>query len=212
MSSTLHRQSGAITIMVALMLLVLLTVAAVGMSRNSFREVVISGTSRQGSMVRNSSDAGLEWALYWMDLRNVQSGVGTGSAVSLNDLKVHLLQTDTSSGQPFVVQNDGATGVYSPYTGVPAFSDLAIDLKLPGAPVGQLQGFSLALTRMGKLPITDMSQGLGPSAYAPSQGGISKQAPDLWAVRSDSQVQVAGGITGTTFVHSKEAWISTPVQ
>jgi Tfp pilus assembly protein PilX len=40
-------QTGAITIMVALMLLVLLTLSAIGMSRNSFREVVNSAFSRQ---------------------------------------------------------------------------------------------------------------------------------------------------------------------
>ena len=50
-------QRGGITIIVTLMLLVLLTISAVAMSRNAFREVVISGTTRQGSMVRNMPEA-----------------------------------------------------------------------------------------------------------------------------------------------------------
>ena len=64
---------------------------------------------------------------------------------------------------------------------------------------------------MGKLPIMNMSQGTGPASFSPAQGTESKQAPDLWALRSDSQVQVGSGLLATRFFHSKEAWISTPV-
>lgn len=43
-----HRERGGITIMVVLMLLVLLTIAAVSMSKNAVREVIIAGTSARG--------------------------------------------------------------------------------------------------------------------------------------------------------------------
>lgn len=62
-----HRERGGITIMVVLMLLVLLTIAAVSMSKNAVREVIIAGTSRQGAEVRSLADSGLEWSLYWME-------------------------------------------------------------------------------------------------------------------------------------------------
>jgi len=61
---------------------------------------------------------------------------------------------------------------------------------------------------MGKLPVTDISQGSGSGAFTPASGGPLRQAPDLWAVRSDAQVQQGS----VTFIHAKEAWISTPVQ
>jgi len=61
---------------------------------------------------------------------------------------------------------------------------------------------------MGKLPVMGMSQGSGQGAYTPAAGTAIPQAPDLWSVRSDAQVQQGG----VTFVHAKEGWISTPAQ
>lgn len=203
MARTTHKQQGGITILVALMLLVLLTIAALGMSKNSFREVIISGTARQGSMVRNTADAGIEWSLYWLDIGNAQSGQATGMAAQLNTLKSTLLLNDSMSGQPYLVNTQ------APYTGVPSFATITPDQTLPGT-ANEAQGFTIALTRMGKLPITNMSQGVGPGSFSPAQGGISLQAPDLWSVRSDAQVDVVAA--GTIFTHSKEAWITTPVQ
>ena len=200
----IHAQSGGITILVALMLLVLLTIAAVGMSRNSFREVVSSGTSRQGAMVRNTADAGIEWSIYWMDLNN---GAGAAdSALKLQALKRYLLEHEESAGRPY----DLDAALYDP-ANLPKPSTLAADQKVPNA-AGNLQGFSVGVTRMGKLPITDTSQGITQGTFAPSQGQNNKTAPYLWAVRSDAQLQVGTGLLAPVFVHSKEAWISTPVQ
>ncbi|MBL0312620.1 MAG: hypothetical protein IPP78_07895 [Holophagaceae bacterium] len=202
-SAPFHTQSGGITILVALSLLVLLTIAAVGMSRNSFREVVISGTSRQGAMVRNNADAGIEWSIYWLDLANAPGA--TQTSTQLQALKTNLLLDELKSGKPFSVVGGAA---YSKPTDI---ASLDTDQKLPD--VGETQqGFSISLTRMGKLPITDTSQGITQGSFAPATGAISKQAPDLWAVRSDGQVQVGTGLLAPTFLHSKEAWISTPVQ
>ena len=204
-SATFDPQTGGITILVALALLVLLTIAAVGMSRNSFREVVISGTSRQGAMVRNVADAGIEWSVYWLDLANAPSATNTG--LKLTALKKQLLQNDTQAGRAWDVVSQAL------YTTPPSVTSLSApgDQYFSTVP-NNAQGFSIALTRMGKLPITDTSQGTTQGTFAPAQGGISKQAPDLWAVRSDGQLQVGTDILAPTFIHSKEAWISTPVQ
>lgn len=199
-----HSQSGGITILVALMLLVLLTIAAVGMSRNSFREVVSSGTSRQGAMVRNTADAGIEWSIYWLDLNNAKSA--SDSALQLQSLKSWLLLNEPNAGKAYALDQ----ALFDPNS-LPSPSSFPDDQKVPNA-AGNLQGYSTALTRMGKLPITDMSQGITQGTFAPAQGGINKQAPDLWAVRSDAQLQVGTGLLAPVFVHSKEAWISTPVQ
>lgn len=196
-------ETGGITILVALILLVLLTVAAVGMSRNSFREIVNSGTVRQGSQVRNVADAGIEWSIYWLDIQNSIAAADT--ALQMRTLKQTLLQDDTLAGFAYDVNTQAL------YTGPPSVSSLQADNTYPVVNDTSL-GYSIALTRMGKLPITDISQGVTQGSFTPAQGSESKLAPDLWAVRSDGQLQVGSGAFAPGFIHSKEAWISTPVQ
>jgi hypothetical protein len=188
-------QAGGITIMVALMLLILLTIAAVGMSRNSFKEVVATGFMRQGAMAQNAADSGLEWSILWLADSNRPNA--TGSAKEMADLKLTLLQNSGMAG----VAKDLHTG--ADYTAGAAMQD---DLKLPG-PTGYTQGFTLGLTSMGKMPITMTTQGTGPGAFSPASGAINKAAPDLWGIRSDAQV-IQGGVT---FIHARELWASTPV-
>ncbi len=198
-----HSQAGGITILVSLMLLVLLTIAAVGMSRNSFREVVSSGTSRQGAMTRNLADSGVEWSYFWITNSNVAA---SGTPLKLKTLKTELLLDDTLAGKmwdPQSIPTSPTSTEYKPN------GTLQTDCELPipaGSTVSQ-QGFTIGLTAMGKLPIADTSQGVTGGAFRPASGEVNKQAPNLWAVRSDAQV-----VTGpVTFTHAKEAWISEPV-
>jgi hypothetical protein len=60
---------------------------------------------------------------------------------------------------------------------------------------------------MGKLPIVNMSQGTGSGGFTPASGGPLLLAPDLWAIRSDAQVNQGS----VTFIHAREVWVSTPV-
>ncbi|MBI4911423.1 MAG: hypothetical protein HY823_01685 [Acidobacteria bacterium] len=198
-------QSGGLTIMVALLLLVLLTVAAVGMSRNSFREVVITGTSRQGTMVRNVADSGIEWSLVWIGGDPTSA---TPTALALQNLRRTLLQDDTLAGKPY---DPITAGLYAgPWSTPQPDLTIALPAPSPGMPA-TTQWTSVGLTRMGKLPIQNISQGVVQGSFTPAQGAVSRQAPDLWALRSDAQVQVGSGALAPTFVHSKEAFISTAV-
>ena len=189
-----YGQTGGITILVALMMLVLLTIAAVGMSRNSFREVVSSGFARQGALARNAADSGVEWCLYWLDQQN--SPAAAGSSLALVNEQETLLQNKLLAGQSFNIIGGSAYA-----TG----GTLKPDMEVPG-PTGTTVGYTIGMTNMGKLPIAGMSQGSGAGAFAPAAGGAVNMAPDLWSIRSDAQVQQGG----VTFVHSKEAWISNP--
>lgn len=193
-------EAGGVTILVVLMLLVLLTIAAVGMSRNSFREIVMSGTARQGGMARNVADSGVEWGIYWLDLNNSQASDAPLEAQALNALKVALLKDQTLSGRAWDITSTAT--LYTPG------ANSVVALPTSSTLTDTTQTFTAGLTRMGKLPITDMSQGNGTGAFAPASGAEVKQAPDLWALRSDGQVTVGG----VTFTHAKEAWISTAVQ
>lgn len=194
-------QAGGISMIVALMLLVMLTVGALGMSKNAIRELAISGTTRQGAMARNAADSGVEWAVYWIAKGNSPSA--TGTALGFKNVKSMLLAKQELAGRAYNPQ-DSAMGLY-PTTR----PDVPTDLKFSTVS-GTTQGFTVGLTAMGKLPITNMSQGTGPASFSPAQGIISKQAPDLWALRSDGQITVGSGLLATKYFHSKEAWISTP--
>lgn len=188
-------QAGAITILVALMLLVLLTIAAFGMSRNALRDIAISGTTRQGAMARNVADSGIEWSIYYLDPIN-HPGT-TASSTNLQTLASTLLAGNLC-GVPYDVTS------HAPST-LPNTTTLPADLQVPA---GSGNGTNLALTCMGKLPTTGTSQTAGSvgTGNTPASGFVTLTNPDLWAIRSDAQVN-QGPIM---FIHSKEAWISTP--
>lgn len=196
-------QAGGVTILVALMLLVLLTAAAVAMTRNSLREIATAGFGRQGAMARNMADSGLEWSINWMDAQSGAAAASGTSAARLAALKAALVQQPSLAGIPWSVasSNPAAPSTYSPG------GTLAADLQFPSA-VGVTQGFTLGLTYMGKLPLADRSQGVGTGGYSPAAGRGAPQAPDLWCIRSDAQV-IQGPVT---FIHAREVWVSTPVQ
>lgn len=107
-----HRERGGITIMVVLMLLVLLTIAAVSMSKNAVREVIIAGTSRQGAEVRSLADSGLEWSLYWMEPADPAGNrpAATDLALTLRE-KIAEISADTAlTGQPQNLNGELALG------------------------------------------------------------------------------------------------------
>ena len=156
-------------------------------------------------MVRNMGDSGIEWSLFWMD----QTTAGSGTALALKNLKTQLLVNADQSGVPYDPNTLAPYNTANP-PAVPADLQLPVITSSTGT-VTHL-GYSVALTRMGKLPVTDMSQTADASGFRPAAGGEIKQAPDLWAVRSDARVTVGSGTFAPTFIHAKEAWISTPVQ
>jgi len=199
---TRNAQTGAITIMVALLLLVLLTISAIGMSRNAFQEVVNSGFSRQGALADNVAESGLDWAVYWLDPGNPPTSANP-SAVNLVALQNTLLLNNTLEGQSWAITDTTASTLYGPGLSTPANDLKWTDTTSAGTTISE--GYTAGLTRMGKLPVTGASQ---PNAANLTLGNSNVNAPDLWAVRADAQV-AQGNVT---FIHGKEAWITTPVQ
>lgn len=195
-ASSSHSQAGGITILVSLMLLVFLTIAAIGMSRNSFREVVSSGTTRQGSMVRNLADSGIEWSVLWVDRVHNTTPIGTG-------IQIQSLMATLASGLLYGQPYDVATQAL--YTGMPSTPSDTVTVTDTNI---TSQGYSMAMTAMGKMATTDSSSDLSLGSGTNAAGGKRLQDPDLWAIRSDALLTYGA----TTFVHSKEAWISTPAQ
>ncbi len=122
-------ERGGIVILVALSLLVLLTIAATGMSRNSLREMAIVGSSRQAATVRQVADAGMEFAVIWSDPRNVAANPGAKNFQAL---------------QTTLLANADYQGIYQDLT---AQSDTTYTTP------DQVNTFSLRMLRMGKLPV-----------------------------------------------------------
>lgn len=163
--STVHSRSerGAITIMVCLMLLSLLTVAAIGMSKNSLREVIIQATTRQGADVRHLADAGIEWSLYWVSPAPERPNP-TGAAATLQTTLSSLAADTTQQGVPAKLSPTGSMIMETnpDYT----------------------KSFSLTVMRMGKLKDMPMvSQG---------QVAV-QMLPDIWSIRSDASLNYTSG-------------------
>jgi Tfp pilus assembly protein PilX len=197
-SSTRRSQRGGITILVSLLMLVLLTISALAMSRNSFREIVASGTIRQGAMARNLADSGIEYGVLWIlnDPAHPPSTTANQSAVTLQNLCITLSQGNLF-GTPYKLNGTAFT---TTNTSAPP-SDLQV-------PSGSGNGFNLSVTAMGSLAETGNSTTGGSTLNGVNRqsGNMPKTAPTIWAVRSDGVYNAAGVMT---FTHSKEAWIST---
>lgn len=64
---------GGITIIIALVLIVLMSLAAFSLSRNSIRQLASSGSILQGGKATGASDAGLDWFVVWAAADNQQA-------------------------------------------------------------------------------------------------------------------------------------------
>lgn len=152
-----NSEFGGITIIVTLMLLVLLTVVALGMSKNALREVMISGTQRHGVEVRNVADSGVEWAIHWLNepdrsSRNPDAGA-TALITAMNQL--------TAS-----VELAGETRTVPAQSGSAMISTAGVGTK----------SYNLVISRMGELEMPMVSQ----------TPGVVVQNPLLWSFRADA--------------------------
>lgn len=84
--SRLRRQRGGMTIVMALILLVVLSLAAFSLSRNAIRELTTSGHLIQGDKASQAADAGLDWFMVWSLPANTSLAYSTTSAVGNNML------------------------------------------------------------------------------------------------------------------------------
>jgi len=147
-------QLGGITILVCFMLLVLLTVAAIGMSRNSLREIIIVGVERQGVEVRNLADNGLDWSIGWIDQTNrparnpdagAQALIANLDALSAPELQGQVRSLSAVTDSAMVSTKDGVTRKYD-----------------------------LDLIQMGQLEMPMVSQ----------TPGVAVQNPVMWSLRT----------------------------
>ena len=183
MPEPVHRpfETGGITILVVLMLLVLLTLSSLGLSRNAFRSAIVAGTIRQVAQAENVADAGLEWAVYWVAPDPNTPGVkpaASGSALALQQAAATIAQAG-SYGTPS-----------SPITG----SDLT--LSTAG---GNTQNFDITVTLMGT--VTPFYTGMT------TNNAMVAQTLLLWNLKSNGYISYANG---QTYTHRREVWLTLP--
>lgn len=102
-------ERGGITIVIALVLIVLMSLAAFSLSRNSIRQLASSGSILQGGKASEASDAGLDWFVVWTSKENRELAYYSGSpsankslATAFYDLTKNL---DASGVNPAWYQN-----------------------------------------------------------------------------------------------------------
>lgn len=186
---TQTREQGGVTIVVALMLLVLLMVSALSMSRNSLREIFLTGGMRQATDVMNQADSGLEWALYWLGPATERPAPG--------------------GNQP------GAAAFVAAWTEQQA--DLtkqgawtAIMASTPTSPYTDLKTVETAVTKSTDIEVMYM----GKVARDPSSQNLPTQvtaqlAPDVYAIRSTA---TAAYTNGPTYRHRREVWTTAAIR
>lgn len=100
--SARHSQTGGITILVALVLLSIMTVAAMSMSQNTLRELAITGNESTGRKAAESADSALDWVLIWSN-PNAASSI-LASTDPITGANTSTLVTTTLPGAPGIVQ------------------------------------------------------------------------------------------------------------
>lgn len=98
-----RRQRGGMTILLALVLLSIMSVAALGIANTSIRELTTTGTVLQGGKAAEAADAGLDWAIVWSDKANREAVAGSTKssgffAEALNAVLVDSSETIQSEG------------------------------------------------------------------------------------------------------------------
>lgn len=79
-------ERGGITIIIALVLIVLMSLAAFSLSRNSIREMASAGSIIQGDKASAAADAGLDWFVVWSHPDNVSLALTNTGAIGNNAL------------------------------------------------------------------------------------------------------------------------------
>ena len=102
--SSPESQRGGITIVIALVLIVLMSLAAFSLSRNSIREMASAGSILQGGKASEAADAGLDWFVVWGQKDNRDFAYDSGGSTPNNSLAtaLHDITTnlDLSTGVP----------------------------------------------------------------------------------------------------------------
>lgn len=203
-------ERGGVTIIVALILIVLMGLAAFGMSRNALRELASSGSVIQGSKASGAADAGLDWFVTWSHPFNVDAALQNSGAMG-NYALAKALDDIKSPNWYAQLSNDGLLASNSPSRlwdraalitsneSQSSANDMVFDNTNPatvlqaknagGSPV--IQSFSLQVRFLGLQPVA--LTGGGGNASGGTNQGASTNYDTAWQVISTGIASVPMG-------------------
>ena len=207
-----ERQRGGVAILVALVLTLVMGAAALGLARNSLRELGITGTLVQGTKADKAADAGLDWFLTWSHPDNVKTNAGT-TATAQGVLAATLVGLKTQDfaafSYPADVTVDSATRpwdraatITSPVSDA-ATNDMVFDTT--GAQVKQARSGGNAVVQKFDLVIRYLGAHGGGGVGDPSGGTDPRAAGTtdlLWQITSRGSANIPSA--GLAFTQNRE--------
>lgn len=217
-------EAGGIVILLALILLSIMTVAAIGVSQGALREAAITGNESTGRKASEAADAGIDWAITWAN-PEAFSLASTGAAQAMQNAMSGLL---TAAGS----QDPGARPSVStdPLPGTPAQSNYT-DYGILNSTTGSLRVFlrsgdadyqntALFLTKpssgntLFKQTTSQVVQAfdlevryLGAPLASRASGGKAKKTGNLFLIHSLGRANITdnAGKTLQSFIAQREA-------
>jgi hypothetical protein len=189
------RQEGGIAILVAFMLLMLMSAAALGTSRNVIRELSTTGNVVQGGKASAAADAGVDWFIAW------SFGDGSATGAAGNAIKQTLYNLETR-----------APGYVDPTTNQPVTTINAVNEMLFPKPADSniQENFDVQIRYLGRMQ--QPGTGRGGNAQGPNSAGALLM-DNLWQVTSFGRSVVMSGSTPVfAFRSVREVIATTPLQ
>ena len=188
-----HPESGGLTILMALVMLVVVTVAAFGLSRSSLRGVLITGNESTGRKAFEMADSGLDYVISWGS--PYANTAATPTAATLQTNMGNLLNAIDTPDAP------GAGGFIDP-SGTLRYKMLASTVggDMTPSPSAYLQksavtpAFDLEVRYLGQVPLQNTGS-----------GGFIKSNRSFWLVRTTGRANI--GDTGQSFISQREALV-----
>lgn len=184
----LDLERGGITILLALIILSVMTVAAFGLSRNTLREIAITGNESIGRKTFESADSGIDWTITWIDINAVPA---TAPQIAMRDARDEVLAV-LGREKASTFGPTGNTGDDGSYRKNLFGKDFVTELTPSLANAKQVSelkpSFDVEIRYLRDVPPANVN---------------SRVVADLWMIRSVGQVQV--GTSNQRFFSRREA-------
>ncbi len=193
-------QQGGITILTTLGLLVLLTVMVMTLSKNSIRELSISGTVWQATKASEAAEAGLDWFILWTNKDNA-SGATSQDRDRLLAAFQQLNTSGTWQSSSYLLNSsntwDRAFAVRSTEKSTASdmvFSNAGTDFKQALTGNVTLQSFDVMCRYLGDPAVGTVSGAAGGLGHtAGNTTGRTGRSMNLYQVQSQGKASVPTG-------------------
>ena len=186
-----HPETGGLTILVALVMLVVVTVAALGLSRTSLREVMISGNESTGRKAFEMADSGLDYVISWGS-PYANTSTAPSAATLQTNMGSLLSAIDTPSAQSGFIDASGTLRYKMLSTAVGGDLTPSTSTYLQNTVV--TPAFDLEVRYLGQIPLQNTGA-----------GGFVKSNRSFWLVHSTGRANI--GTTGQSFISQREALV-----